>query len=286
MPPMESFPAFFPLEGARIVVVGDGEAADAKARLFSGSPARLVRIGAEAALRPESYAAARLVFVTLADPAAAEQAAAVARAAGALVNVVDQPRLCDFVTPSIVDRGPVVAAIGTGGAAPVLATLLRGEIEARWPEGLGRLAVLSRLVQAEVRGALPDLPARRAFWRRLVAGPAAQAALDGDMAKAERLARAAILGDVRAAGRVWVLRAPQEPSHLTLAAVRALGSADRIIVGEPVAPGVLAYARRDAPLEEHADRVAIDGWLAGGEALLLINVEQADLKGLPAERLP
>jgi precorrin-2 dehydrogenase/sirohydrochlorin ferrochelatase len=97
--------------------------------------------GAEA-LEPAGYEGAALAFVAMAqDP---EPAAAAARAAGVPVNVVDRPDLCDFTTPAIVDRGSVVGAIGTGGAAPVLATLLRTELELLWPEDLGDRAAVAR----------------------------------------------------------------------------------------------------------------------------------------------
>ena len=191
---MEVFLAAFPLEGVRVAVAGEGEAADAKARLFDGSPARLIRIPADRAEEKASYAGARLAFVALEGEAAA-RAAGAARATGALVNVVDRPELCDFHTPALIDRGAVVGAIATGGAAPVLAAELRSEIEARWPERLGALAEVIATLRDEVRTALPDPAARRAWLRReLIDGPAASLALAGDRAGALAEARGR-LGD-------------------------------------------------------------------------------------------
>jgi precorrin-2 dehydrogenase/sirohydrochlorin ferrochelatase len=266
---MDSFPAYFPLSGAKVVVVGDGEAAEAKARLFDGSPAEVMRLGVEAALAPGALDGARLVFVAEKDEAQATRIAAAARAAGALVNVVDRPALCDFATPAIVDRGPVVAAVGTGGAAPVLATVLRGELEARLPESLGAVAELSRRLQDAVRRALPDLPARRAYWRRLLSGPAAEAAGRGALDEAEALGRAA-LAQPAATGRLVTLAAPASPDQLTLAAVRALGDADRIVAGPEVDPAVLAYARRDAERVGHADAETLARWAAEGLVVVRI----------------
>lgn len=286
---MESFPAFIPLAGVRVVIVGDCEAAVAKARLFSGTPAAVVRaMRPHEALEPETYTGARLAFVACDDPAFAATAAAVARAAGCLVNVVDQPHMSDFITPAIIDRDPVTAAIGTGGAAPVLATLLRGEIEARWPRGLGNVAELSRALQAEVREALPDLAERRAFWRGLLRGPAAQAALAGDLDEARRLARAQLAARAPAQGRVWLLEAPDDPARLTLAAVQALGAADRIVAGPQVAAQVLDYARRDAERLAAASPQALTAWAAAGEAVLYIHAHGEtvpDIEGR-VERLP
>ena len=122
---MDAFPAFYPLAGRTVVIAGMGEAAEAKARLFAGSPATILRLEGAAALEPSAYAGAALAFIASDDDAFAEAAAGAARAAHVPVNVVDRPALCDFTTPAVIDRGQVVAAIGTGGASPMLATLLR-----------------------------------------------------------------------------------------------------------------------------------------------------------------
>jgi len=285
---MLAFPAFIPLYDARIVIVGDGEAAEAKHRLVARSIAEVTRVGADRALDPAVYAGARLAFIAVEDEAQAAEAARIARAAGALVNVVDRQELGDFHTPAIVDRSPVIAAIGTGGAAPLLATLLRGQIEARWPEGLGRLAELSQSLQAQAREALPDLAARRAFWRRVLTGPAARAAYEGDMEAARTLAVAELEG--RAPGQVWLLEPPERPELLTLAAVRALGAADRIVAGAEVA-GVADYGRRDAHRETDASPDQLAAWAEAGEQVVIVAhkpglVPALRARGVAAERLP
>ena len=247
---MESFPAFFPLAGKRIVIVGEGEAADAKARLFDGSPAELVRHAAGPAARDASlYRGALIVFIASDDADFAQAAAEAARSIGALVNVVDTPAMSDFATPAIVDRGVALAAIGTGGAAPVLATRLREELEARWPERLGDLADLLRRVRADVRQRFPAGPDRRRALRGLLEGPSADAALAGDMALAERLARAAIASGATSVGSVRFLAAPSSVDLLTLKALRALSTADRIVVEAGAGEAILKLARRDAPVE-------------------------------------
>ena len=138
---MDAFPAFFPLSGRTVVVAGSGEPAQAKLRLLAGSPARIVHLQGADAADPAAYAGAALAFVASADDAFAQAAAAAARAAHVPVNVVDRPQLCDFTTPAVIDRGEVVAAIGTGGASPMLATMLRADIEQRVPEGAGQVVV-------------------------------------------------------------------------------------------------------------------------------------------------
>lgn len=245
---MDAFPAFFPLTGRRIVVVGEGDAADAKARLFDGSPAVVVRVQAAEALAPVTYAGAVLAFIAGGDEAFLTAAAAAARTAGTPVNVVDHPSLCDFVTPAVVDRGEVVAAISTTGAAPMLAALLRNDLEAAIPEGVGRVAALFRQLRDEIREALPDLARRRAFLREALTGPAAAAAVSGDMAAAAVLLRRALAGDPLAvhAGLIRVIAGGGPADLLSLRASRALSLAEVLVADPGCAPGVVGLVRRDA----------------------------------------
>jgi precorrin-2 dehydrogenase/sirohydrochlorin ferrochelatase len=243
---VDAFPAFFPLAGRTLVIAGVGEAAEAKARLFEGSPARIVRLDGPAAIDPQSYVGAALAFVASDDDGFAAAAAAAARAAHVPVNVVDRPQLCDFTTPAVIDRGEVVAAIGTGGASPMLATLLRQDIEARVPEGAGRVAALFRTTQAEVRAALPDAGRRRAFLRSALTGPAAEAAMAGEMPRALELLRQALASDQPLAGAVQFVDARGPADLLTLRAARALAAADVLIADDAAHAEVLALARRDA----------------------------------------
>jgi precorrin-2 dehydrogenase/sirohydrochlorin ferrochelatase len=243
---MHAFPAFFPLAGRTVVVAGEGEAADAKARLFEGSPATLKRVAGTTALDPATYAGALLAFVASHDDGFAEAAAAAARAAHVPVNVVDRPQLCDFTTPAVIDRGEVVAAIGTGGASPMLATLLRHDIEARVPEGAGRVAALFQNLQKEVRAALPEPHRRRAFLRAAMRGPAAEAAMAGDMGRATALLREALARDEPPDGMVQFIDARGPADLLTLKAARALAAADVLVADAGASGEVLALARRDA----------------------------------------
>ncbi|MFC3067869.1 NAD(P)-dependent oxidoreductase [Phenylobacterium soli] len=248
---MDAFPAFFPLAGRVVVVAGTGPAAEAKARLFDGSPARIIRLAGEAAFNPKAYAGASLVFIGSDDDAFAEAAAAAARAARVPVNVADRPALCDFTTPAVIDRGEVVAAIGTGGASPMLATLLRQDIEARVPEGAGRVAALFRGLQDEVRQALPEPHRRRAFLRAALNGPAARAAMEGDMERASRLLRDALASGHAGAGMVQFIDARGPAERLSLKAARALAAADVLIADEGADAEVMGLARRDADRLEH-----------------------------------
>jgi len=243
---MDAFPAFFPLAGRTVVVAGEGEAAEAKLRLFDGSPATLTRLTGAEALDPRSYAGATLAFVAAEDDAWAREAVEAARAAGVPVNAVDRQALCDFTTPAVIDRGEVVAAIGTAGASPMLATLLRHDLEARVPEGAGRVAALFRTIQDEVRGALPDAHRRRAFLRAALTGPAADAAMAGDLEGAKELLRRALAQDAPLDGLVQFVDARGPADLLTLKAARALAAADLLVCDADAHADVLALARRDA----------------------------------------
>jgi precorrin-2 dehydrogenase/sirohydrochlorin ferrochelatase len=275
---LDVFPAFFPLAGRTVVVAGTGAGAEAKARLFAGSPARLVRLQGEAAVQPAAYAGAALAFVASDDDAFAEAAAAAARAAHVPVNVADRPALCDFTTPALIDRGEVVAAVGTGGASPMLATLLRHDIEARVPEGAGRVAALLRGLQDEIRAAIPELPARRAFLRAALVGPAAEAAAAGDMALARSRLREALAAGAPPQGLVTFVSGAGPVERLTLAAARALAAADVLVADPGVDPEVLALARRDAERAE-PDRITpeqLAGFAARGLHVLRLSAGPPD----------
>jgi precorrin-2 dehydrogenase/sirohydrochlorin ferrochelatase len=273
---LDAFPAFIPLKDARVVVIGEGEAAEAKARLFEASPVRLARLTTQAAQDGDAFAGARLVFIAIEDEALASRLAKSARAAGALVNLVDRPEGSDFLTPAIVDRGPVVGAISTGGAAPVLATRLRQTLEQILPEGLGDLAAVLRRTQNAVREALPDLVARRAFLRRQLDGEAAKRALLGDVEGAEQ----ALLHDlssrqVPGRGEARTLDDPGSDDGLTLSDLRFLGSADRIVTPPGASQAVLSHARRDALRCEALSPEALEDLLARGERIAVIRPVRA-----------
>ena len=293
---MDVFPAFFPLKGAVVIIVGDGEGAEAKARLLEGSPAEIRRVSGQDAFRPETYQGALLAFIADGDDSDLKAAADLARAAGALVNVTDRPALCDFTTPAVIDRGGVVAAVGTGGGSPTLAARLRNDIEQKVPEGAGRAAALLASFQGQVKARFPDLTERRSFLRQALDGPAVKAALDGNMDLARTLFEQALTDPGRAlAGKVQIIRAEGPSDLLTLRAARALSAAD-IVVADPGAdPGVLAMVRRDAERMDPAEAALgqIVRWAGAGKTVIRLvcadpDQEVADLvaAGATVERLP
>jgi uroporphyrin-III C-methyltransferase / precorrin-2 dehydrogenase / sirohydrochlorin ferrochelatase len=174
---MDYFPVFLDLRGRRCLVVGSGMAA-------AGRAASLVRAGAAVeevqSFAPECLAGAALVCVAGTTPAVGEAVARECAARGIPVNVMDEPRLCSFLMPALVERGPLVVAIGTGGAAPMLARLIRRWLERILPERLGALAALAGRYRPLVKCRLVDGAARRRFWHRFFTGETARRALAGD----------------------------------------------------------------------------------------------------------
>lgn len=240
---MRSFPAFVPLEGRRVAVIGAGEAAEAKARLFEDSPAELARFAAP----PVDLAGFALVFIAVDDPGERSAALEAARRAGALVNVVDHPRLSDFYTPAIVDRGELVIGVSTSGAAPTLARDLRARIEQVVPAAFGKLADFARAIRHKVLARHHDTDGRRRAYEAILRGAAGEAALAGDAAKAELLAEAVLAENAAPQGVVHLVGAgPGDPELLTIKALRALTDADIVFHDKLVDPRVLNLIRRDA----------------------------------------
>lgn len=239
---MDAFPAFFPLNGARVVIAGSGEPAEARARLLEGSPAEVVRLDETWGVDPDAYQGATLIFIATNDDDFARRAEVAARTAGAPVNVFDRPQLSDFNTPAIIDRGSVVAAVGTTGAAPLLAQMIRADIEARLPSDIGQTAALLGAHRDKIRAAFPDLADRRAFLRSVLSNEAVTEAT-----------LAAALADPQAAhGRIFVVDLPAAEDLISLRAIQALGAAEAVAASK-AAEGLLArHARRDAPRLDYA----------------------------------
>ncbi len=262
---MRFFPVFLDLARQPVLVVGGGEQAAQKIRLLSktGACIRVLaqepceEISALAAtgaitlqarpLLARDLAGVRLAYVALADDAEAARAVAMARAAGVPVNAVDRAELCDFITPAIVDRDPVIVAIGTEGSAPVLARQIKARLEVMLPAGLGGLARWAAGLRRRAADAIVGGAARRRFWDGFFDGPVARAYLAGDLKSAAGLVEAELAGAQGEPGRVTLVGAgPGDPDLLTIKALRALQQADVIVADRLVSPAILDRARRDA----------------------------------------
>ncbi|MCO6416414.1 siroheme synthase CysG [Siccirubricoccus sp. KC 17139] len=242
---MQHFPVFLDLAGRLALVLGEGEVAARKAAL-------LRQAGAELRLAPR-FSPELLDGVALAIGANAPEAelqalAEAARARGVPVNIVDRPALCTAILPAIIDRAPVTIAISSGGAAPVLARLLRQRVEAVLPPGIGRVAALAGRFREAVRRRLPELGARRRFLEAVLAGPPAALAEAGRKEEADRAFAAALeQAETVPQGMVHIVGAgPGAGDLLTLRALRLLGEADVILHDRLGTAAALEMARRDA----------------------------------------
>lgn len=270
---MRQFPAFFNMDDARVVVFGGGEEARRKVRLLAKTPANItVIVGNEidgafaeefagrVTIAPQSQAGQALDAAIFAIVACriddnVEKAITWARQYGVPLNVVDRPELCDFTVPSILDRGAIVAAIGSGGAAPVLAKSVRAKLEALLPSETGPLASLAQSLRPEVKEAFKTGEERRAFWEDVLNGKAADLAYSGDLKGAEAEMRRKIYERANKAashGVVHIVGAgPGDPELLTLKAFRLIQNADVVYYDRLVSPEIMDMIRRDA------DRISV-----------------------------
>ncbi len=263
---MDYLPIFLDIRGEPCLVVGGGDVAARKsaqllragARVTVRSPALAAAFAAELAagrvahragdFRIEDLEGFALVIAATDDGAVTRAVAAAARARRMPVNVVDQPKLCSFILPSIVDRAPVIVAVSSGGASPVLARLLRARLETLIPAGYGRLGALAAEFRDRVKARFKP-PERRRFWERALQGPIAELVFSGRDAEA-RHALAESLGDTRLAfsgGEVSLVGAgPGDPDLLTFRALRLMQQADVVVYDRLVSRPILDLVRLDA----------------------------------------
>jgi uroporphyrin-III C-methyltransferase / precorrin-2 dehydrogenase / sirohydrochlorin ferrochelatase len=289
--PLATLPVFFKLVGRRVVLAGASEAAAWKAELLAAAGARVVVFadapsqkmidvaGRNSAIRivkrdwtPQDLSDAVIAVGDFVDPNHSRAFRAAARAAGAAVNVIDQPEFCDFAFGSIVNRSPLVIAISTDGAAPVFGQALRARIEALTPQTFAAWAAAAKAWRGKVHALALGFRQRRRFWERFTAlafANADRAPTDGDREGLLAEAR----GEPAQSGRgevVLVGAGPGDAELLTLKALRALQSADVILFDDLVSPATLDLARREAR------RISV-GKRGHGPS-----VEQAEISGLIA----
>lgn len=260
---MRAFPIFVQAEGRTIVVFGGGADAAAKLRLVAKTQARIlvvakalvpgeIDLGAAQWVQmdplsfvfPENTA---LAYAATGDEALDAKIAAHARANHVIVCAADQPEVSDFITPAIVDRDPVVIAIGTEGTAPVLARIIKSQIEASMPQALGGLAKLANSFRDRVADTIAPGGERRAFWRSFFKG-ALQDRLDVETARerAEAILSGQNESDTREGFISFVGSGPGGPDLMTLKARKVLDEADVVLYDALVAPEILELARREA----------------------------------------
>jgi uroporphyrin-III C-methyltransferase / precorrin-2 dehydrogenase / sirohydrochlorin ferrochelatase len=280
---MRFLPVFLDLKTGPLVLVGNGELAQAKLRLLAAAGARVRWYVTEPSGAEDASSAASFNGVEVArrDPltdsfdgviavlcaGAGETGVAVAarsRALGIPVNVMDDLQHSTFIFPAIVDRGDVVVAVGTSGTSPVVARRIREQIEALLPARIGDLASFIGRWRKSIHERIAHAPLRRRFWERLIDGPIAQWVLDGKIEAAEAELKtiqdpSAFAGASDPGFVTLVGAGPGDPDLLTIKALRALQDADIVFYDELVSPEILDRIRRDTPRVAVGRRVGKPG---------------------------
>ena len=266
---MDSLPIFMKIKGARCVVVGGGEVAlrkvtmllkaDAAVEIVSPTLcealADLVQSGVihhlQTTFDQSHLNGATLVIAATDDEVINAQISEAAKASNIPVNVVDAPALCTFTMPSIVDRSPVVIAISSNGAAPVLARLIRAKIETMVPASYGRLAKLAGAFREAVKAKFATTQARRIFWEQTFQGPIAELVFSGQEEAAKQALENALEASETAqpTGEVYLVGGgPGDPDLLTFRALRLMQQCDVCVYDKLVSKEVMELVRRDAEL--------------------------------------
>ncbi|MEW7977064.1 MAG: siroheme synthase CysG [Candidatus Sedimenticola endophacoides] len=264
---MDFLPIFFDIKNSTSLVIGGGVVAARKVAQLrkAGGRIRVVAPRLCPALRelvdeadftheprgyrPEDLEGAVLVVAATDERETNRQIGEQAKARSIPVNVVDQPRLSSFIFPSVIDRSPVVAAVSTGGASPVLARLIRSRLESLIPAGYGRLSELAQRYRDKVKARFDNLTERRRFWEEVMRGGVAERIFSGHLEEADAAMDKA-LGEAGAAqpmGEVYLVGAgPGDPDLVSFRALRLMQQADVVVYDRLVAKPILEMTRQDA----------------------------------------
>jgi uroporphyrin-III C-methyltransferase / precorrin-2 dehydrogenase / sirohydrochlorin ferrochelatase len=269
MQALARLPLFFAFKGKRAIVAGGGAAAAWKAELLSATGAavdvyaeqpgeEMLALASEPpkgeiaihrrTWRPEDFKDAAIAIGGCESDEEAARFAEAARAAHVPVNVIDRPAFCDFAFGAIVNRSPLVIGVSTDGAAPVFGQAIRAKLEALIPFGFARWAEAARRWRTKVQSSELSFGGRRRFWQIFTAHAVAHPNAEPQPADFEKfLSETRGQGEALERGSVTLVGAgPGDPELLTLRAVRALQSADVILIDDLVAPEILDFARREA----------------------------------------
>ena len=267
---MDHLPIFLNVKGQRALVVGEGTLAARKADLLvragcdltviAPTPnkdlARLLReqqiTHKTGDLVADDLDGCVIAFGAASDTAVNRKLHGLATAASIPVNISDDPELCDFIMPALVDRSPVLIAIGSGGTSPLLTRMLKARFETTIPAAYGRVAEFAGQYRQRVKDSIPNMTRRRRFWETMIAGPVAEHLFSGQEESAAALMdklldEAATDGDQSPRGEVYLVgTGPGDPDLLTFRALRLMQQADVVLYDRLIGDGILNLVRRDA----------------------------------------
>ena len=260
---MDFLPIFMNVKDRSCLIVGGGEVAQRKASVLLDTGAMVKVVAPEISgafanmpdvecvidrFQPGHLDGAVLAIAATDDRAVNREVSQQARARNIPVNVVDNPDLCTFIMPSILDRSPLMVAFSSGGASPVLARMLRGKLETMIPQGYGRLTAFCARLRGIVKTRIADPARRRVFWENVLEGAIAEKVLAGDEAGAEAMLLSLLeSADAVPAGEVYLVGAgPGDPDLLTFRALRLMQKADVVVYDNLVSKPIVEMTRRDA----------------------------------------
>ena len=260
---MDYLPVFQKVTGKLCLVVGGGEVGKRKAGVLleAGAKVRVVAPQIDPALaamhgiepvvarfEEKHLDGVTLIIAATNDRGVNKQVSALAQARNIPVNVVDDPELCSFIMPAIMDRSPLMVAFSSGGASPVLARMLRGKLETMIPQGYGRLTAFCARLRNTVKERVTNPPMRRIFWENVLEGAIAEKVLAGDEAGAEAMLLDQLEnGNTEPRGEVYLVGAgPGDPDLLTFRALRLMQKADVVVYDNLVSKPIVEMTRRDA----------------------------------------
>lgn len=267
---MDYFPLFIDLKNKNCLVIGAGEVATRKVELLAKAKASITIVAPEFCANIQTLAhnnkditllqkefssddinQQRLIISATNILAVNQHAAEVANAHNIPINVVDSPELCSFIVPAIIDRSPIVAAVSSGGASPVLARLLRSRLESLIPPAFGKMAELANKYRSLVKEKINPPAQRRIFWENALQGSIAELFYSGKEEEAEIELQKAINSTKNPSktGEVYLVGAgPGDPDLLTFRALRLMQQADVVVYDRLVSKEILELVRRDAEL--------------------------------------
>ena len=267
---MEHLPIFLHISGKRALIVGSGVIAARKADLLlrAGSDLTVVttELGQELIKMADERSFTHQVRALIAsdlegcvvafgcsdDDSVNAHLCQLAADAGVMVNVPDQGESCDFTMPAIVDRSPLLIAISSGGASPLLVRQLKARFETTIPAAYGRLAEFAGSYRDRIKKLIPNLTRRRRFWEAMVSGPVAEHLFSNQVEQASELMETQLLdaaqkGDKPPEGEVYLVgTGPGDPDLLTFRALRLMQQADVVLYDRLIGDGILNLVRRDA----------------------------------------
>ena len=281
---MNYFPIFLTSHHINALVIGGGDVAARKIELLLKTTTRITVMSAQCSAQVtrliEQYELNRLthdykeavipefnlVIAATDNKEVNQKVAAEAEQHNILVNVVDEPNLCSYITPAIIDRSPMLIAMSSSGYAPVLLRMLREQIEKSLPNGYGKLAEFSFKFRDHVKARIKGVVNRRKFWETILRGRIGQSVLDGEQVIAEQELIASLnepqhatVGEI-----VFIHTLDGNPDKLTLEAHREMQFAEAVFYDEEVNPDFIEYVRRDA--DKYPQQIA---------SSIMINIQHA-----------